>query len=275
MTISPRVWTAVELWPEGAPRAAGDGPEDRPRLTPYRPGGAGEEPVAAVVVCPGGGYAHRAPHECEPVARWLCSLGVAALVLDYRVAPYRHPVPLGDAQRAVRVARHRAGEWGLDAGRVGILGFSAGGHLAASAGTIFDSGDPAAGDPVERLSCRPDALMLAYPVITFGEHRHAGSMDNLLGPDADAALRREMSLENRVTPGMPPTFLWHAADDAAVPVHNSLLFAAALRRAGVPFEMHVFPQAGHGPGLNVQDTSARAWPRLCADWLARIGFRSA
>ena len=191
--------------------------------------------------------------------------------------PYRHPIPLGDAQRAIRTVRHRAAEWRIDPKRVGILGFSAGGHLAGSATTIFDDGKADAADPIDRQPCRPDAAVLCYAVLTFGEFRHNGSMVNLLGKDPDPALQKEMSLENGVTPQTPPTFLWHTADDGAVPVENSLLFAMALRRHKVPFALHVFPRGPHGIGLaqgprGAKAPAARQWPALCAEWLKGIGF---
>ncbi|MBM4017602.1 MAG: alpha/beta hydrolase [Planctomycetes bacterium] len=260
----------VLLWPGGAPGAKGDSLEDKPRITPYLP--AGDGPFACIVVCPGGGYGGRAKHEGEPIAQWLNALGVAGFVLDYRVKPYRHPIPLGDAQRAIRTVRARAAEWKVDAKRVGILGFSAGGHLAASATTIFDAGKPDAADPIDRQGCRPDAAILCYPVITFGEFRHNGSMVNLLGPDAEAKLREEMSLETRVTRETPPVFLWHTSDDAGVPVENSLLFAAALHKNKVAFALHVFPHGRHGLGLAADAAEVKQWPALAAEWLKGIGF---
>jgi len=261
---------AVFLWPDGAPGAKGDTLEDKPRITPYLVPGDG--PSACVVVCPGGGYGGRAAHEGEPVARWLNTLGISAGVLDYRVKPYQHPIPLGDAQRAIRFVRAKATEWRIDPKRVGILGFSAGGHLAASASTIFDAGNPDATDPIDRPSCRPDATVLCYPVITFGEFRHHGSMVNLLGKDPDPKLRESLSLETRVTPRTPPTFLWHTSDDPGVPVENSLLYAMALRKNKVPFALHVFPHGPHGIGLAANVPEARQWPALCAEWLKGLGF---
>ncbi|MCX5676872.1 MAG: alpha/beta hydrolase [Planctomycetota bacterium] len=263
------------LWSGGAPGAKGDTLEDKPRITPYLP--AGDGPFACIVVCPGGGYGGRAAHEGAPICKWLNSIGVAGFVLDYRVKPYRHPIPLGDAQRAIRTVRARAAEWKIDPKRIGILGFSAGGHLAASATTIFDDGKPDAADPIGRQSCRPDAAILCYPVITFGDFRHNGSMVNLLGPDPDPKLRQEMSLETRVTPQTPPTFLWHTSDDGGVPVENSLLFATALRKNKVPFALHVFPRGPHGIGLGDGDRGAKApdarqWPAICAEWLKNLGF---
>ncbi|HEV7216274.1 MAG TPA: alpha/beta hydrolase [Chloroflexota bacterium] len=257
------------LWPDQPVS-----PDDvAPRLTPYLLGGP--EPTGAVIVCPGGGYARRAPHEGAPVAAWLNSLGIAAFVLDYRVAPHRHPLPLGDAQRAIRTVRQRAQDWAIRPDRIGILGFSAGGHVAASAGTHYDSGNPQAVDPIERLSCRPDALALCYAVLTFGEFRHEGSMVNLLGPEPPEDLRRLLSNELQVSRDTPPTFLWHTGDDAGVPVENSLLFAGALRRHGVPFALHIFPHGRHGLGLASDDPVVGAWPALCGRWLLAGDFGTA
>ncbi len=239
-----------------------------PYLTAYLPDGAIR---GTMIVCPGGGYGRRAPHEGAPVAAWLNALGIAAFVLDYRVAPHQHPLPLTDTQRAIRHVRSNF----ANGGPVGILGFSAGGHLAATAGTYHDAGDPAAADPVERVSCRPDAIVLCYPVITFGEHLHAGSRTNLLGDDPSVELRDALSLETRVNTETPPAFLWHTADDASVPVENSLLFAGALSRAGVPFALHVFPHGRHGLGLAEDDPVVGAWTGLCARWLAMQGFGGA
>ncbi|UQZ85922.1 Acetylxylan esterase precursor [Paenibacillus konkukensis] len=259
------------LWPDGTPNALGNEPEDLPTLVPYLAEGNGG-PNAAVIVCPGGGYARRAQHEGEPVALWLNSLGISAFVVHYRVAPYRHPNPLMDAQRAIRTVRSRASEWKVDPGRVGILGFSAGGHVASSAGTHYDAGRPDAEDPVERFSSRPDLLVLCYPVISFGAHAHQGSRSNLLGEHPDGALVELMSSELQVTEDTPPTFLWHTADDASVPVENSLLFASALSRNKVPFELHVFESGRHGLGLAGEQPGVRAWTEVCASWLQQRGF---
>lgn len=258
------------LWPEGAPGALGNAAEDRPRLVPYLVEGGSRR--AAVVVCPGGGYAKRAAHEGEPVARWLNGLGISAFVLHYRVAPYRHPSPLQDAQRALRLVRHRADEWQIDPNRVGILGFSAGGHLAATASTLFDDGNPDSPDPIERQSCRPTAAVLCYPVISFLQFTHLGSMRNLLGDNPTVPLRRALSAEQNVTTQTPPTFLWHTADDAGVSVVNSLLYAQALGQQGIPFALHVFPYGRHGLGLAQDDRQVGAWTALCATWLAGLGF---
>ncbi len=270
-TMPPKAGDSRPLWPEGAPGAIAG--QEQPRIEHFvLPPDAGAGRRAAVVVCPGGGYAHRAAHEGEPVARWLNGLGVTAFVLHYRVAPYRHPVPLLDAQRAIRYVRHHADEWAIDPNRVGILGFSAGGHLAATVATHFDAGSAQHEDPIERQSCRPNAVVLCYPVISFEEYRHAGSMRNLLGDDPPEALRRALSNHRQVTAETPPAFLWHTAEDAGVPVENSLLFAAALSRCKVPFELHVFPHGRHGLGLASGDPHAGAWTALCATWLRSIGF---
>ncbi len=257
------------LWPAKGAAVSGD-PADQPTLTPYLPAtGIARE---AIIVCPGGGYGRLAPHEGEPIAQWLNGLGIAAFVLRYQVAPHRHPTPLGDAQRAIRLVRQRGAEWGLASSRVGILGFSAGGHLTASAGVFHDPGDPASADPIERVSSRPDVLILCYPVITFGDFRHQGSTDNLLGPEATAASRDAVSLERQVGAATPPAFIWHTADDAAVPVEHSLLFGGALRRHEIPFELHVYPHGRHGLGLAEEEPLVAGWTTLCASWLATQGF---
>ena len=260
----------IPLWSEGAPGAQGTADSDNPSITPYLV--EASEPTAAIVVCPGGGYGGLAPHEGEPVARWLNSLGISAVVLRYRVAPYKHPHPLLDAQRALRYVRAHASEWKIDPRRSGILGFSAGGHLAATAGTHYDAGNPESPDPVEWVSCRPDLLVLCYAVISFGTHRHNGSMVNLIGENPPDDLRSHLSNELQITANTPPTFLWHTADDAAVPVENSLLFAQALSRYQIPFELHVFAQGRHGLGLAPDDPSVSQWTRLCAIWLEKQGF---
>jgi acetyl esterase/lipase/ketosteroid isomerase-like protein len=262
------------LWPGGAPGALGDAPADKPKLTPYLPP-AGEANGAAVVVCPGGGYARLASdHEGKQVAEWLNSFGVSAFVLQYRLGPrYRHPVPLQDAQRAIRLVRSRAAEWGVDPARVGILGFSAGGHLASTAATHFVDGRPDAADPVERHGSRPDFAVLAYPVISLVDPpAHSGSRRNLLGDPPDPALVELLSNERQVTARTSPTFLFHTGDDSVVPVANSLLFFEALQRASVPSELHVFPHGKHGVGLAADDPVLSAWPRLCASWMGGRGL---
>lgn len=227
-----------------------------------------QKPTGAVIICPGGGYEHLAPHEDEPIARWVNSLGYAAFVLHYRLA--HHPAPLADAQRAIRLVRLRASEFNLDPTKIAILGFSAGGHLAASAGTLFTSGDAKAEDPIERCSSRPDAMILCYPVISFGPEGHHGSMVNLLGENPPKELVEKLSLENAVTKQTPPAFIWHTADDEVVPVENSLLFARMLRKNNVPFALHIYPHGQHGLGLG--EGLEASWPQLCEGWLISLGF---
>lgn len=261
---------SIPLWPEKA-LETGEANAGCPSLTPSVLGGAGPHP--AMVVIPGGGYVARADHEGEPIARWLNRLGIAAFVLNYRVAPFAYPAQLEDAQRAIRLVRYRAEQWRLDPQRVGVLGFSAGGHVASTAGTHHDTGDPAASDPVERISSRPDLLVLCYPVVTMGQFAHAGSRAAVLGArQHDEDLAALLSNELQVTEDTPPTFLWHTANDPSVPVENSLLFAAALRRRQVPFELHVFEHGPHGIGLAPDYPGAGAWAALCAAWLKRHRF---
>ena len=265
----------IPLWPEGAPGAQGKEPGDIPTITVYPAQIPPRGPkTAAIVVCPGGGYGGLAAHEAEPIAQWLNSIGVTGVVLRYRLGPkYHHPVELQDAQRAIRTVRARASEWNVDPQRVGILGFSAGGHLAATASTQFDAGDPNAKDPVDRQSSRPDASVLVYPVITFTDpHTHAGSRRNLLGDNPPQELVDAMSAEKRVTKDTPPAFIFHTADDQAVPVENALLYAEALRKNGVPFELHVYEHGRHGVGLAKDDPVLGTWPARCADWLRGKGF---
>lgn len=266
------------LWPQGAPGAVGKEPADVPTLTPYL---APKERAtgAAVIVCPGGGYGRLAEHEGRPVAEWLNTVGVTAFVLKYRLGPrYKHPSMLEDAARAIRTVRARAGEWGLDAERVGILGFSAGGHLASTAGTHFDAGKADAADPVERVSSRPSVMLLIYPVITMREKTHAGSKRNLLGESPTPELVALLSNEEQVTKETPPAFVVHTVNDAGVPVENSLMFAGALRKAGVPFELHLYERGPHGFGLGTArgnspaDPILSTWPAHAADWLRLHGF---
>ncbi len=264
----------IVLWPAGAPGAVGEGEADRPTLTAYLP--PPEKAVStAVVVCPGGGYARLAmDHEGRQVAEWLKALGVAAFVLKYRHGPrYRHPAPLQDAQRALRLVRSRASTFGVTPDRIGIWGFSAGGHLASTATTHFDEGDPGAADPVERVSSRPDFLILAYPVISLTtEYVHQGSRRNLLGEAPDPALLESLSNEKQVTARTPPTFLFHTTEDKGVPPENSVLFYLALRKAGVPAEMHIYERGRHGVGLAPGDPVLCSWPGRLADWLRSRGL---
>lgn len=265
------------LWPDGAPGALGKEDKDIPTLTVYLP-----EPSratgAAVVICPGGGYAMLANHEGEHYARWLNEQGIAGFVLKYRLGSggYRHPAMLQDAARAVRTVRARAGEWKLDPGRVGIMGSSAGGHLASTLLTHFDAGQPNAADPIERQSSRPDLGILCYPVIsTTAEFTHQGSKRNLLGPEPTEAQAREVSSELQVTKDTPPCFIWHTWEDKGVPVENSLKFAEALRLHGVPFDLHIYERGPHGLGLGTREwnpAQRHPWTRDCEFWLKARGF---
>jgi acetyl esterase/lipase len=258
----------VPLWPNGAPEAHGTRPEDIPTLTRYAPA-AGEGNGATMLILPGGSYAMLAGHEGQGYAEWFAGHGVTAYVLQYRLgsAGYRHPTMLHDAARALRTLRARARAEGLDPARIGIIGSSAGGHLASTLLTHFDAGQPDATDPIGRESSRPDLGILCYPVVTLGEFTHGGSKFNLLGENPPAELVHLLSNETQVTSGTPPCFLWHTFEDEAVPLENSLLFAAALRRAGVPFELHIYEKGGHGMGLPAPNNNAPAWHATCLAWL--------
>ena len=263
------------LWPKGAPSAKGSEDRDRPTLTVYLPSGE-QANGAAVVVCPGGGYGAVAmDHEGHAIGKWFTSFGVAAFIVDYRHRGkgYGHPAPLQDAQRAIRTVRAGASRWRIDPQRIGIMGFSAGGHLASTAGTHFDSGDPQAADPVERASSRPDFMILCYAVIALGEpFTHRGSQENLIGKNADPALVRSLSNEKQVTADTPPTFLWHTSEDHAVPAENSVQFYRALQRARVPAELHIYAHGRHGLGLARGVPGTSAWPEACKAWLAGQGL---
>jgi len=262
----------IVLWPEGAPGAVGTNADDVPTLTPF-PVAADQASGAAVIVCPGGGYELLAHHEGQPVAEWLNDLGLSSFVLKYRIAPrYHHPAPLEDARRAIRWVRCNAKDLAVDPQRIGILGFSAGGHLAASAGTHYDAGSPASDDPVERVRSRPDFMVLVYAVITFGPYGHEGSRRRFLGENPPQDLIDLMSNERQVTAQTPPTFLVHGVGDDSVPSENSLLFAQALRKAGVCFELHLLDSKRHGLGLESDNTTWATWPDMCANWLRHRGY---
>jgi acetyl esterase/lipase len=263
------------LWPNGAPGALGTAPADQPRLTLY-PAIAvpGRETHTAVLVIPGGAYAMLATdHEGVQIARWLNNLGVSAFMLEYRLGPrYHHPIELGDASRALRWVRSHAAEFNFDANRVGVWGFSAGGHLASTLGTHFKAGDPSSTDPIERVSSRPDFMILTYPVIGPVGPASERSFDNLLGEHPDPALVEELSNDKHVTADTPPAFLVHTDADKAVWPENSVTFYLALRRAGVPAELHVFQNGDHGFGLAQYDAVLSAWSSLLANWLRVRGL---
>jgi acetyl esterase/lipase len=249
------------LWRDGAPGAVGTEDEDKPTLTIYLP--KVNAIPTGVVVCPGGGYRKLAmDHEGDQIARWLNSLGIAAFVLKYRLGPrYHHPAMIDDAHQAMRIVRSRAVEFGIAPDRIGIFGFSAGGHLAATASTHFTA------------ETRPDFAILAYPVISFTtKYVHKGSLEYLLGKNPDPQLMASLSNETQVTKDTPPTFLVHANDDTGVPPENSILYYMALRNAGVPAELHIYARGGHGFGLGSTDAALSTWPSRLADWLRVRGY---
>ncbi len=271
ITTAPTTPIPLPLWPEGTAFGPSVVP---PTLTRYDPP-EGQSSGASFVVCPGGGYVVLADHEAAPVAEWLASLGITAYVLHYRLGPHsRHPDMLHDAARAMRTVRAQTQREGRDPNRIGILGFSAGGHLAATLATHFEAGDPDAADPLARVSSRPDLAVLVYPVITLEEpHGHAWCRNQLLGDEtAETEMVAFLSNHHQVTPETPPTFLVHSADDDGVPPENSLLMALALSAARVPFELHLYERGGHGYGLGGNDPVLRTWPDRCRDWLRGQGF---
>jgi acetyl esterase/lipase len=267
--------TPVALWPYGAPGALGHSPNDIPTVTPYLP-----DPTnatgAAMVICPGGAYAILAPHEGHNYALWLNQHGVTCFVLKYRLGTsgYHHPAMLQDAARAVRWVRAHADDYKIDPHRVGIIGSSAGGHLAATLLTHFDPGDRQAADVIERQSSRPDIGILCYAVITMGEFTHQGSKHYLLGDHPSPELVRWLSNELQVTPDTPPCFLWSTYEDQGVPVENTLMFAEALRKNHVPFDLHIYQHGPHGMGLNDPPPflHPHPWADDCLFWLKAQHF---
>jgi acetyl esterase/lipase len=265
---------AIPLWTGAAPGALGTDESDIPALTVFLPRTMAAN-TPAVVVCPGGGYVRLAAnHEGRQVASFLNSLGLAAFVLRSRLGPrYHHPVELGDVQRAIRLVRARSAAWSLDPARIGIMGFSAGGHLAMTASTMSDGGKAGATDPIDRVSSRPDFAVLGYPVISMTEPwTHQGSKTALLGTSPDAALAAQLSGERTVTKETPPTFLFHTNADTTVPPENSVQYYLALRRASVPAEMHIFEKGAHGVGLANDDAALSEWSALLANWLRGRGI---
>jgi acetyl esterase/lipase len=263
----------IPLWEGGAPGALGTDAADTPTLTIYRAPRVANG--TAVIVAPGGGYSVLAmDHEGRQVAYWFNAMGVSAFVLKYRLGPkYHHPIELGDAQRAIRTVRARAQEFGVLPDRIGMMGFSAGGHLTATAGTHFDAGKSDASDPIDRVSSRADFLILGYPVISSDPAiAHAGSFKTLLGEHPDPRLLEDLSNDLRVTPETPPTFLFHTDADTGVPPENSVRFYLALRKAKVPAEMHIFENGPHGVGLALNDPALSVWPTLLMNWLRGRGL---
>jgi acetyl esterase/lipase len=264
--------TTFPLWASGAPGALGHEDDDVPTLT-YYPAMHGAP--TAVIVAPGGGYGALAMnHEGWQVAYWLNAVGVSAFVLKYRLGPrYHHPIELGDAQRAIRTVRARATEFGVKPDHIGMMGFSAGGHLTSTVETHFDAGDPNAPDPIDRVSSRPDFAILGYPVISFtAPYTHKGSARNLLGDSPDPKLLESLSNELQVTTQTPPTFLFTTSEDTGVPSENSVAFYLALHKAHVPAELHIFQHGPHGVGLDLGDPALGEWPKLLINWLRGLGL---
>ncbi len=252
--------TTELLWPEGAPGALGDSDADKPALTFYL---ASNPNGAAVLVCPGGGYGGLAmDHEGKQIGEWFNSFGVSAFVLKYRLGPkYHHPIELNDARRAISIIRTRAAEWKVDPAKIGVMGFSAGGHLASTLSTHFQEGE------------RPDFAILVYPVISFTtRYTHSGSMRNLLGDPPDPSLVWYLSSELQVTSRTPPTFLFHTSGDTGVPPENSVLYYMALRSAGVDAELHIYQNGPHGVGLAQKDPVLSSWPARLKDWMMVRGL---
>jgi acetyl esterase/lipase len=262
------------LWPKGAPGAVGEEERDKPSITRF-PAPADKATGASCIVCPGGGYGNlMTTYEGDDVARWLNGIGVHGFVLRYRVGPrYSHPSPMLDVQRAIRTIRSRAAEWGVDPAKIGVWGFSAGGHLTATAATHFDEGKADAEDPIDRASSRPDYAIMTYPVISYvAPYAHSGSMKLLMGAKADdLQLREFLSLEKQVKPTTPPCFLMHSNEDR-VPAEHSVEFYLALRKAKVPAELHVYEKGPHGYGLGLKDPVLKSWPERLTDWLRVRGM---
>lgn len=235
------------------------------------------EPRPCIVVCPGGGYGLLSMEkEGYEIAHFFNKLGLHAVVLTYRLLEYGYPAPLIDTTRAIRYLRANAEDYGIQADRIGIMGFSAGGHAAALASTLFDSKDALLGDSLDAISARPDFSILAYPVLSSDEDLiHKGSFRNLLGDNASKERKTMFSLEKRVSENTPPAFLMHSADDASVPAGNSLAYAKALGELGIPYSLHIYPSATHGMGMRPGFGSASTWPKALEDWLSEAGLTQA
>jgi acetyl esterase/lipase len=254
----------VNIWDGSPPGALGNSEVDIPTLTPYLP----ENPALdnmGILILPGGGYGGLAEHEGKGYAEWFAELGIASFVLKYRLgsAGYRHPVMLNDAARAMRFIKANAFDYKVNPEKIGVIGSSAGGHLASTLLTKFDYGNPNSSELIEQQSSKPFFGILCYPVITMGPEGHLGSMENLLGKDPDEELKDLLSSEKQVSPETPPCFIWHTVEDPGVPVANSMMFAAALDKCGVPFDLHLYEKGGHGLGLG----DNHPWTVECKRWL--------
>ena len=268
----------IPLWPGLPPGSEFRGDGDVPQLILTR--AKSDKPTAAVGILPGGGYGgHAMDHEGYQFAEWFRSLGVTSVICTYRLrgkgndgTGYGHPIPMWDAQRAIQTLRAHAEQWNIDPDRVGVIGFSAGGHLCSTVSTHFAEIQESSDDPVARRSSRPDFSILCYPVIAFGRpHTHVGSQRNLIGAEPTAELITLLSNERQVSDQTPPTFLFHTAEDTVVPVQNSIDYFTACQKHGVAAELHVFPEGRHGVGLARDLPGAAQWPTLCQQWLHRIG----
>ena len=273
LLLSPMVSFAAEeyvLWKDGAPNALGNEAKDIPKLLRY-PATEANRTGTAIVVCPGGGYGGLAmDHEGDQIGKWCQSIGISAFILDYRHRGkgYGHPNPMLDVQRAIRAVRANAAKWNVDPQRIGVMGFSAGGHLASTAGTHFDAGNADSSDPVEKMSCRPDFMILGYPVIQFdAESTHKGTQQNLLGDNPSEELLEYYSNEKRVTTETPRTFILQTDEDTVVPAENAVAFYLALRKHKVPAELHIYRKGPHGIGLAQNRPASETWPELCRIWI--------
>jgi len=264
----------MSLWADGAPGALGNEAKDMPKITVRKV--ASEKPTGALIICPGGGYGGLAmDHEGKQMVEWANSIGLTAVLCDYRHRGkgYGHPAPLQDAQRAVRTVRAKAAEWNIDPNKIGIIGFSAGGHLVSTVITQFDTGDKNASDPIAQQSSRPDFAILCYPVISMGSSfTHRGSEVNLLGENASKETLQAFASERNVRADTPPTFLMHTLEDKPVPVENSLVFYQAMVAKQVPGELHVYQKGPHGVGLARSIPGTSDWPVACQRWLAQLGM---
>lgn len=275
--------TVIPLWPEGVPGLRADAAPDKdtpthsqaihtPSMTLY-PAPKKNNTGTAVVVCPGGGYSRLSmDNEGRKVAAWLNSIGVSAFVLKYRLKEYGQPAPLRDVLRALRIARAQAADFNIKPDRIGVLGFSAGGHLASCATTLYDHADGRTGAKLDAVSARPDFSVLVYPVISMREIAHKGSRENLLGKNPPSKLVTQYSTDEQITKDTPPVFLVGGTDDRTVPVENSVRFYLALRKAGVPAEMHLYQKAAHGFGMKPNMGPPSSWPQRCEDWMRLNGW---
>lgn len=244
--------------------------QEVPNLVPYLIND--NKKHSTMIVCPGGAYSFLADHEGAPIALWLNSIGINAFVLNYRVSPYKYLCPLEDLKRAIRYVRYNCKKYNTSEDKIGVLGFSAGGHLAGSACVHFDACSANPNDKIDKLSSRPDISVLCYPVISLTEYVHEGSKENLLGKNPSKELVEFNSLEKQVHENTPPAFIWSTAPDDSVPMENSLLYAKALKEKNVPFELHVFPEGHHGLGLKNEYPYVQRWADLCKDWLLHMNF---